>query len=79
MALNDSFRKISDRLEDIEKQGARNTNARTLELLAIAISKKHPSCSTAIHHIAEAHRRVIANANPSLVLDAMFGKILLQN
>jgi hypothetical protein len=79
MILNEEFRKISDRLEEAEKMGARNTNARALELVGIVISRLHPDRSDAIRNIAEAHRRVVSNANPALVLDAMIGKIMIQN
>lgn len=79
MILAEDFRKLSDRLEDAEKQGARNTNARTLELIGISVSKRHPNRPDVIQHITEAHRRVLSNANPSLVLDSMIGKIVLRN
>ena len=79
MILTEEFRKLSDRLEDAEKFGTRQTNARTLELIGIVISRHHPERSDAIRNIADAHRRVVANANPILVLDAMIGKIMLQN
>ncbi len=77
MVLSEEFRRLSDRLEDAEKSGSRNTNARTLELVGISISERHPHRDDAIRIIAEAHRRVISNGNPSLILDAMIGKIVL--
>ena len=79
MVLSEEFRKLSDRLEDVEKQGIRNTNARTLELLAIAISRQYSHRADAVRLITDAHRRIISNANPALVLDAMIGKIVLAN
>lgn len=79
MVLAEEFRKLAERLEDAEKQGARNTNARTMELVGIAISRRHSHRDDAIRLIAQGHRRIIANANPALVLDAMIGKIMLQN
>ena len=79
MVLSEEFRKLSDRLEEGEKQGARNSNARTLELIAISVSKRHPHRADAVKLLTEAHRRVLGNANPGLVLDAMIGKIVLIN
>ena len=79
LMLGDEFRRLSDRLEDAEKIGIRNSNARTLELIGISICHRSGHRSDAVQHITKAHRRVISNANPSLVLDAMIGKIVIKN
>jgi DNA polymerase III, delta subunit len=77
--LSEEFKRLSDRLEDQEKNGARNSNARILELIGIAISHRYGYRADAIKLITEAHRRIIFNANSTLVLDAMIGKIMIQN
>ena len=79
MVLAEEFRRMSDRLEESEKSGMRTTNARVLELIGISISHRHGHRADAVRAITSAHRRVIANTNPSLVLDALIGKIMLQN
>jgi len=79
IVLSEEFKKLSDRLDEAEKLGARTANARTLELVGIALSKRHPSRVDAIHEITKAHRRVISNASANLVLDALIGKIVLEN
>lgn len=79
LVLSEDFKRLSERLDDQEKLGARNSNSRVLELIGIAISHLHPLRADAIRLIAESHRRVISNANSTLVLDAMIGKIVLRN
>ncbi len=79
IVMSEEFRKLSDRLEDAEKQGVRHTNSRTIELIGISISRRFPHRDDALRHVAESHRRVLSNGNPGLVLDAMIGKIMLQN
>lgn len=79
MVASEEFRRLSDRLESAEKLGVRNTNAKTLEMVGIAISHQHGHRSDALRAITEAHRRVVANASANLTLDAMIGKIMLQN
>lgn len=79
MILGEDFRKLSDRLEEIEKQGARNSNARTIELIAISVARRHPNRPEAVRLLTEAHKRILANANASFVIDAVFGKIALSN
>lgn len=79
LILNEEFRRLSDRFEDLEKIGVRNSNARMLELIGISISHRNGHRADAIRQITEGHRRIIANANPGLVLDSMIGKILLEN
>jgi len=79
LTLAEDFRRLSDRLEDAEKLGNRTSNARTLELIGIGVSHRHGHRADVVRQITEAHRRVISNANPTLVLDAMIGKIVLRN
>ncbi len=79
IVLSEEFKKLSDRLDDAEKHGVRLSNARTLELVGIALSKRHSNRVDAIHQITKAHRRVISNASANLTLDAMIGKIVLEN
>jgi len=79
IVLSEEFKKLSDRLDEAEKHGARLANARTLELVGISVSKRHSNCVDAIHQITKAHRRVISNASANLTLDAMIGKIVLEN
>ena len=79
LVLSEDFKRLSERLDDQEKLGARNSNSRVLELIGIFISHVHPHRADAIRLIATSHRRVISNANPTLVLDAMIGKIVLRN
>ncbi|MBS1701036.1 MAG: AAA family ATPase [Armatimonadetes bacterium] len=77
LSLGDEFRKLAERLEESEKLGIRNSNARIMELAALAISKRHPNRSQAVALLTEAHKRILGNANPALVLDAVLGRILL--
>ena len=79
MVVSEEFRRLSERLESAEKLGVRNTNAKTLEMIGIAISHQHGHRSDALRAITEAHRRVVANASANLTIDAMIGKIMLQN
>ena len=76
LILSEEYRKLAERFEASEKVGIRNANARILELVATAVAKRHPNPDL-IQALIEGHRRILANANPALVLDAMIGRITL--
>ena len=70
------LREIADGLQKATEQGARASNAETLEMLGIAIRRLHPGWHEARTEIAEAHRRVIRNGNAGLIFDALLAALL---
>lgn len=76
LLASEVLRSIAEALQKATEQGARASNAETLEMLAIAIRKLHPNWHEARTEIAEAHRRVVRNGSAALAYDAMLAKLL---
>lgn len=71
----DQFAKLADALESAMGLNARAANAEALRTLALA----YPAASDDLRArqlMIEAHRRIVGNANPSSVFDALFATIL---
>lgn len=71
----DEFAKLADALEPAAGLNARAANAEALRTLAIAIPAESDDLR-ARQLIIEAHRRILGNANPSSVFDALFAAML---
>jgi hypothetical protein len=73
LALAEEFRSACAELEDSLKCGARFANVEALRALGacVAVSRREHSMAA----IAEAHRRVLGNANMALVTDALFARL----
>lgn len=74
ISVNEEFRSIVEKIQG--ERAARAANAEALELLGVAVSIYHPGWHEAGREIAEAHRRILGNANSGLTFDALFTGIL---
>lgn len=75
LALAEQFRAICDDLEDAVKCGARAANVEGVRALGAALSGS--GRDDWMTEIAEAHRRLQGNGNSTMVLDAMFARMLV--
>ena len=76
LVLTESLRAVAERLEKTRKLNPRAANAEVLALLA-AWTARDPDANprwTAV--LADAHRRILQNGNPGVVLDATFARML---
>lgn len=76
LVLSERLRAIAERLEKAKGCNARTANAEALALIAAWVARD-PSAEpkwTAL--LAEAHRRILQNGNPTLVFDATFARML---
>lgn len=76
LAASDELRKIADAVEDQMGQGVRAAQAESLSLLATYLAREGRSPAEWPQLIAEAHRRIIGNGSPAVVLDALFAALL---
>jgi hypothetical protein len=76
LTLSEDFRKICDELEDTLNVNARAANVEGLRVLGAAL-RSVTDRPDWLQAVAEAHRRVQGNGNESMVLDAMFARMLL--
>jgi DNA polymerase III delta prime subunit len=72
------IREIAEEMDSQLKLGSRAANARCLELLAIAMTRRHPEHTQAIETLIKAHRRIEGNVASGLVFDATFAEILVK-
>ncbi len=72
----EEFDSLAESLQEARKLGARAANAEALEVLAAAYAATPGTNPDALHAIVEAHRRILGNANPSSVFDALFMRTL---
>ena len=76
LVLTETLRAVAERLEKTRKLNPRAANAEVLALLA-AWTARDPDANprwTAV--LADAHRRILQNGNPGVVLDAAFARML---
>jgi hypothetical protein len=78
LGMSSRFRDIADAFEEKLKLGARVSNSRCVELLAVAISRWHGEHTQTVSALVDAHKRIIGNASAGLVFDATFAKILVK-
>lgn len=71
----ESLRGLAEDLQKTHDLNARAANAETLELLGTAVRNFHPDWDAPLL-IAEAHRRILGNANPAFVFDSLMTRIL---
>jgi hypothetical protein len=76
LATADQLRGIADKIGSARGLNARAANAETLSVLATVLTRD-PACPPGLAQAAiEAHRRVLGNGNPTIVLDALFAQAL---
>lgn len=76
LKLADRFRASAELLDDKLKLGARGANTEALRCLALWVAIKMPDHPHRLQAVIETHRRIIGNANPSAVFDALFITLL---
>lgn len=74
----DELRGLAEELEDATSMGVRAANAEILARLANLTARNPQSPPEWTHHLVEAHRRVVANANPSVVFDSVMAAMLMR-
>ena len=77
LIFSDRFKAIADGFASEKKMNARTAQATCLEMLGAYLTREAEVHPEWVQHIAEAHRRIIGNGSASIVLDAMFCRILL--
>jgi hypothetical protein len=76
LVLADELKSLADELDDHERLGARVANARILELVSVAFTRRHPENYYATSLLIESHRKIVGNGAVGLVFDAMITAIL---
>lgn len=74
----DELRGLAEDLEEATSMGVRAANAEILARLANLTARNPESPPEWTHHLVEAHRRVVANANPSVVFDSVMAAMLMR-
>jgi hypothetical protein len=75
---SEEFRKMIADFEQFKKGGARGALAEMLRCFANWMRTKKPSRSDLIQKVIECHRRVLANAHPAYLCDALFCKFFYE-
>lgn len=76
LVASEEFQAIVERIQPASEAGARAANADALDVLAIYFARE-PSCPPSwTQQIIEAHRRIVANGQASIVFDALFTGLL---
>jgi DNA polymerase-3 subunit delta' len=76
LKVSEEFRTISEGLQKATDGGARATNAEALDMLAAFLAREPEVPPRWAQHVIEAHRRIVGNGNPGMVLDALFTRML---
>ena len=77
LAASDSLRSYCDALADAKKCGVRQGCADGLEQLGACVRGLYPERADWAAAIAEAHRRILGNASPGFVFDALMVTLLV--
>lgn len=77
LACSERFRKAIETLQKAEETNARTAGAAALKALGAAAEAAHLA-PKAIQRIAESHRRILGNANPTIEFDALFSRLLAE-
>ncbi len=76
LSASDRFAALADALQQALDCNARTADAEALEVLASVYGGLPDHRPGALLEMADAHRRIVGNANPGLVFDALFAKVL---
>lgn len=76
LVLTERLREIAERLEKTKKCTARAANAEAIALLAAWVARDPHANPRWTALLTDAHRRIVQNGNPSVVLDATFARML---
>jgi DNA polymerase-3 subunit delta' len=76
LVLTESLRGIAERLEKTKGCNARTANAEVLALLATWVARDANANPRWTSVLADAHRRILQNGSPTVVLDSAFAKML---
>jgi DNA polymerase-3 subunit delta' len=76
LTASEEFRAIAERLGSARDLSARAANAEALSVLAIALARSPDALPGAAQAVIQAHQRILGNASPGVVFDALFARIL---
>lgn len=76
LVLTESLRGIAERLEKTKGCNTRTANAEVLALLATWVARDANANPRWTSVLADAHRRILQNGSPTVVLDSAFAKML---
>ena len=76
LVMTESLRGIAERLEKVKGCNARTANAEVLALLATWVARDSDANPRWTSVLADAHRRILQNGSPTVVLDSAFAKML---
>ncbi|MCX7799647.1 MAG: AAA family ATPase [Fimbriimonadales bacterium] len=76
LLVSDELQLLAERLQKAERLSARQARAEVLKLVAEGCRRLRPTDFDALEAIAEAHRRILANGNAGMVLDALATRLL---
>lgn len=79
LVATEEFLAIAGRAEKAMGSGTRFANTKALEILGEALSVRAGLGANGTQAVVEAHRRIVGNGNPSVVLDGLFAAILAPN
>lgn len=76
LVMTERLRAIAERLEKAKGCNARTANAEVLSLLATWVARDPDANPRWTAVLADAHRRIVQNGSPTVVLDAAFARML---
>lgn len=76
LILSDELQALADRLQKAERLSPRQARAELLRLVAEGCRRLRPRDFGTLEALAEAHRRITANGNAGMVLDALATRLL---
>lgn len=76
LAASERVRALGEKFADVNKLPSRKANAEILRCWALWFRAHRPQDVSAPAYIAEAHRKILANANPGIVMDNLCLRIL---
>lgn len=76
LVLTERLRSIAERLEKARGINARAANAESVALLASWVARDAQANPEWTSILADAHRRILGNGSPAIVLDAAFARML---
>jgi hypothetical protein len=77
LAFAERLRQASEMFQSERNVGARNGHSLALLALASGLLAAYPNCPEWAQRAIEAHRRVLGNANATLVFDSLFAALTL--
>ncbi|MCW5942468.1 MAG: hypothetical protein KIS66_09570 [Fimbriimonadaceae bacterium] len=79
LTATEEFLTHAARVEKAMNAGARFANTKALEILGEALAVRTALGAARTQAVVEAHRRIVGNGNPSVVLDGLFSAILAES